>query len=443
MFSADDLAHRLRELTPASARGFVVGLSGGADSLALLHAAVAAAAQLRLPLRALHVDHGLQAAAARFIEAATSASASLGVPCRVLKVSLPDAAGRSVEELAREARYAALAADLRPRECLLTAHHQDDQAETFLLQALRGAGLAGLAAMPVSRPLGAGWHLRPLLDVSRASLRARLAGSGLAAAEDAMNVDRRFDRAYLRQEVWPALQRRWPAAGVVLSRSAAHLAVAQADGRVQACRDLARVRDGGALAVPALRRLSPPHRAAALRAFIEAAGARPPPQARLEEALRQILEARADAQPSIRWASHALRRYRDRLYLTAAEPPAVRACSWPWREEATCELGRGVGILSWRGQPGGLDPQRLPPVIEVRPRAGGEVLRAARGGVTHDLRHLLQERGVVPWARSQLPLLWSQGTLLAAADLWMNADYCVAAGEAGLCLRWESAPCID
>ena len=103
------------------------------------------------------------------------------------------------------------------------------------------------------------------------------------------------------------------------------------------------------------------------------------------------------------------------------------------------ELGR----LSWQTQPGGLDPRRLPPIIEVRPRAGGETLRAARAGVTHDLRHLLQERGVVPWARSQLPLLWSQGSLLAVADLWVNADYCVRQEEPGLCVRWDAAPAID
>jgi tRNA(Ile)-lysidine synthase len=211
----------------------------------------------------------------------------------------------------------------------------------------------------------------------------------------------------------------------------------------QAGQDLAQVRDGAALSLALMRRLQPSRQASALRAFLEEAGARNPPRLRLLEALRQMLDARTDAEPCVRWAGHALRRYRGRLYLTAAEPPALSAQDWPWRSQASCELGEGLGCLRWSALSGGLDPARLAPLLQVRPRAGGEALRETRGGVTHSLRHLLQERGVVPWARGQLPLVWSGQNLVAVADLWMERDYCAPAGEPGLQLRWEQAPPID
>jgi tRNA(Ile)-lysidine synthase len=442
VFSADDLSGVLRQLTPSKARGFAVAVSAGADSLALLHAAVPAAASLRLPLRCVHVDHGLQAASADFAAASARAAAVLQVPFTLLRVSLPAAMGQSVEECAREARYAALGADLQPGECLLTAHHQDDQAETFLLQALRGAGLAGLAAMPMRRRMGPGWHLRPLLRVSRADLREYVRHH-FTAVEDAMNADRRYDRSYLRHEVWPILRRRWPAAGEVLARSAAHVAQAHDAQALQARQDLAQLRDGAALSLAHLRRLPPERQAGALRAFLEEGGARSPPQLRLQEALRQMLEARPDAEPCVRWSGHALRRYRGRLYLTAAEPAVLPPLEWQWRLQASCDLGEGLGCLRWSAQPGGLDPARLAPVLQVRPRVGGEAIRTSRGGVNHSLRHLLQERGVVPWSRGQLPLLWAGTRLVAVADLWAEGDLRAAPGEPGLQLRWEQAPSID
>src|SRR3984957_20119820 len=123
-----------------------------------------------LPLRAIHIDHGLQAAAADFRAACVTLCDRLRIPLRIVAVEVAREAGVSIEAAARDARYAALSKEMQPRECLLTAHHRQDQAETVLLQALRGAGVKGMAAMPACRPLGPGWHVRPLLDVAHGDL---------------------------------------------------------------------------------------------------------------------------------------------------------------------------------------------------------------------------------------------------------------------------------
>ena len=228
-FSTAVLRDTLRNSVPAQAVGLVVAVSGGEDSACLLAALAQLAGSLApLTLRAVHVDHGLQPAAAALAGAARDQCARWRLPLTILRVQVDCPAGSSLEEAARDARYAALAADLGPGECLLTAHHREDQAETLLLQALRGAGLKGLCAMPALRAFGAGWHLRPLLDAARVDLREFGAANGGGAMPDPMNDAARFDRVYLRTEVWPLLERRWPGAATALTRAAAHLADAQA-----------------------------------------------------------------------------------------------------------------------------------------------------------------------------------------------------------------------
>jgi tRNA(Ile)-lysidine synthase len=227
--------------------------------------------------------------------------------------------------------------------------------------------------------------------------------------------------------------RRCPAAAAVLSRSAAHLAEAQAGIDAGLRRDLNAARDGDALSAPLLRRMQAARQLAVLRAFIETAGVRPPPAAKLMEALRQILLAGADKMPAIVWSEHALRRYRDRVYLTSAwiEPVAARA--WDIRADSVCELGTGHGRLLARPCAGGLDPRRLPDSLQIRSR------RAAR---TRSVRHLFQEHAIVPWMRNSIPLILADATLVAVADLWSEPSYRCHGGQTGIAFDWEAAPPI-
>jgi tRNA(Ile)-lysidine synthase len=443
-FSAASLRAVLDAHTPAGATGLVVALSGGADSAGLLAAASALDATFRgLRVRAVHIDHGLQTAAASFGEACAALCERLRIPLTVIRVMVQTPPGASIEAAARDARYAALGEQLKPGECLLTAHHREDQAETLLLQALRGAGLKGMSAMPICRPLSAGWHLRPLLDVPQSELLAFGARVAGASVVDPMNENLRFDRGYLRRRVWPLIESRWPGAAATLARTARHVADAQELLDRAAAADVGRLRDGDALSVAGLRAMSARERINALRFWLCDANVEPPTTRRLNEALRQIFEAKVDHLPAIVWGDHALRRYRQRVFLTEAHPPRLEGTR-PWRValDSRIDMGLNSGTLRWAAQIGGIDARRLPETVLVRRRDGGEVLKPAMKAKTQSVQHLCQSQGVLPWMRDALPLVFAGDALIAVADLWVDARWCAAPLEPGFAVVWEGGPII-
>jgi tRNA(Ile)-lysidine synthase len=418
-----------------------LALSGGIDSVVLLHAlrALRDDGAIR-SLRAVHADHGLQAPSRDWAEHCRSLCAQLGVPFQVVELGLVAPPGASVEAHAREARYAAFASLLRPGEWLLTAHHRDDQLETVLIQLLRGAGVAGLAAMPARAPLGPGWHARPLLGIDRDEIAAYAREHGLAFQRDPMNESPRFDRGWLRSEILPRLRARWPAAAATVARSAGHLAQA---GRLLAeiaAADARGIVDGGRLSIAGLGRLSRDRQANLLRWWIHERGLRPPPAARLDAALVNLLAARGDAQPLVRWPEGELRRYRDRLYAMKplpAIPPATVLSPGAGRG---VRLGPGCGrFVLVEGRPGAIRAE-LPPPLQLRFRAGGESLRPAQARPRKRLKDLCQEAGIVPWMRGRLPLVYAGDRLVAVADLWVEAEFQAPAGTPGLTPVWEGRP---
>jgi len=443
-FSAASLRAVLDAHTPAGATGLVVALSGGADSAGLLAAASALDLGVRgLRVRAVHIDHGLQTAAASFGEACAALCERLHIPLTVIRVRVEIPPGASIEAAARDARYAALGRELKPGECLLTAHHSEDQAETLLLQALRGAGLKGMSAMPICRPLGRGWHLRPLLDVPQSELLAFGARAAGVSVVDPMNENLRFDRGYLRRRVWPVIESRWPGAAATLARTARHAADAQELLDCAAAADVGRLRDGDALSAPGLRAMSARERINALRFWLCDAGVEPPSTARLNEALRQIFEAKADHLPAVVWGDYALRRYRQRVFLTDAHPPRLEGTRhWRVARDSRVDLGPGSGTLRWTAQIGGIDARRLPETVIVRRRAGGEVLKPGVKARTQSVQHLCQSQGVLPWMRDALPLVFAGDALIAVADLWMDTRWCAAPLEPGFAVVWEGGPII-
>ena len=314
-FGAECLAAALAAADPEWADGGAcVAISGGLDSSVLLHAMAALSRARPFRLRALHVDHGLQPESAAWAEACRGHCDAAGIELGVVSLGLDVPRGSSIEAAAREARYAALAAELAVGERLLTAHHRDDQLETVLIQLLRGAGVAGLAAMPARARLGAGWQLRPLLDVDRATLRAYADSHAVAWHEDPMNEALRFDRGWLRARVLPAIQEHWPAASATVARSAAHCAEATRLLAEVAATDAQAVLDEGRLSLPALGGLTRERQVNLVRWWLRSQGLRAPPAARLVAAMPDFLCARRDGAPCMRWEGGELRRYRGRLY---------------------------------------------------------------------------------------------------------------------------------
>ncbi len=298
--------------------------SGGLDSTVLLHMLTQARhLTARLGLRAVHVDHGLQAAAADFRSFCRRTARRWKVPLAVVRADVRLAGGESVEEAARTARYAALADALLPGELLLTAQHADDQLETLLLALMRGAGPAGLAAMPQVTAFGSTLLLRPLLTVERGQLTDYAARHTLSWQDDPSNDQLRFDRNYLRARVLPLLRERWPAVARTVSRSAGHCAVAAAALTQSTRRDLEAAADGPDLEIAVLRRWAPARRAAVLRLWIADRGLQAPGLRHIEQ-IAVLMDARPDAHPELRLPTLVIRRQASRLVL---EVPAPRSGS--------------------------------------------------------------------------------------------------------------------
>jgi tRNA(Ile)-lysidine synthase len=467
-FGPRSLSRRLEQLLPGFPDVAVcVAFSGGADSTALL----AALAQLERPplkVRALHVDHRLHPHSVRWVAHCRRVARALGVPLQVRTANVARLRGESPEAAARAARYQLLAAALAPQEALLTAHHEDDQLETVLLQLLRGAGLAGMAAMPARAAFARGALVRPLLSWSRAELTAWVRSQGLEWIEDPGNAELRHDRNYLRTRVLPLIRERWPAAAATVARAARHAAEAQRLLDALGAADAARASFGPMLSAKRLRALPPERCRNALRFWITAAGYRTPPASRLEEIAGPLLQARADAQPVVTWEGALLQRQADLLSLraasggapgaspgalpgsgrsrrAAAQPPAAAArfeeVSWPWRRRRTCALPAPLGRLTLkRDARGPLDLEALPATLTIRARRGGERLRPLRGGRRRALKNLLQEARVPVAERARLPLIFAAETLIAVAGLWLDESVqASAASRRRARLIWSAA----
>ena len=444
-FGPEWLRERLARLLPGFPDVAVcVALSGGLDSTALL-AALAQARAGALRLRAVHVNHGLHPNAKRWSAHCRKLARRLGLPLKVLSVTVPRERGASLEEAARVARYRCFAEQLRSGEALLTAHTQDDQLETVLLQLFRGSGLPGLAAMPAVAPLGSGSLVRPLLACSRPELEAWVRARGLAWIEDDTNVEERFDRNYLRQRVLPAVRQRWPGVAAAVARSARHAAEAQGLLTALAQADLERASDGAGLSVKALRLLPPDRRRNVLRLWIAGGGRIAPDARRLEEIAGPLIEARADAHPRVEWAAEGAKeragdavtarrvvvmRHADLLSLAECgggaplldSGTAAAQLAWDWRQSSRCPLPDGGALELTPERHGSIDLEALPPRLTVTWRRGGERLRVRRGGPRRELKSLLQEAHVPLAERARMPLIFADGALIAAADLWLDAS---------------------
>ena len=450
------LARQLAQLLPGYPDvSLCVAFSGGLDSSALL----CACAQLAPPpksLRAVHINHQLQAPARAWASHCRRIARRLGVPIQVRSVKVTRRRGTSLEAAAREARYGALAGLLAEGEVLLAAHHEDDQLETVLLQLLRGAGIAGLAAMPAIAPFAAGHLARPLLEVTHTALARWLATQPITYLEDPSNAQIHLDRNYLRRQVLPLIRARWPSASATVARAARHAAQAQRLLDALAAADLAKAVVGEALSARALRTLSLDRRVNVLRFWIAAAGFLTPPTRRLEQIAGALLDARPDSRPQVSWEGVGVRREAQLLWLcpvpagtSTSSPgeagggePAAAAVTWHWARQRTCPLPQGLGSLALRADPRGpLDLDALPPRLSVQGRRGGERLRPVRGGARRALKGLLQEARVPLQVRLQLPLVFAGDQLLAVADLWL--DEAVQAGAASTRrarLIWHAPP---
>lgn len=427
--------------------GVCLALSGGIDSHVLLYLLTRLGDELGGGLRALHCNHGLQPEAKLWATHCVDLCRDLGVPIEVLELALSRTPGTSLEAEAREARYLALGQSLRPGELLLTAQHQDDQAETVLLQLFRGSGPRGLAAMPELTPFSGGYLGRPLLGFGRRSIEAYAQEQGLGWIEDGSNQDLRLDRNFLRHQVIPLLQQRWPSLATTLNRSARHCAAAQLILDEMAEQDRQRVAesDPRVLDCARLAELAPHRGRSLLRYWLRGLGLPVPNSERLEQILVKVLGAAPDRQPKLVWPGGEVRRFRGGLYALEPLPGVQAGLSLPWPDEDRCELPQGLGMLSRKiDAQGGIDCILwCSGRVEVRFRAGGESCRPQGKTHTKSLKHWWQELGVPPWERGLIPLVFIEGRLAAVADLWVCEPFAARPGRAAVSLIWDRGPRIQ
>ena len=423
----------LSSLDPS--KNFYVGYSGGVDSHVLLHIL----SRRKLKLKAIYINHGLSPNAEQWAKHCEHICQSLQVPWQTIKVNAQPKAGQSPEAAAREARYRAFADLMQPGDYLLTAHHQDDQAETLLLQLLRGAGVKGLASMPVIKPFAQGYQVRPLLGVNRSEILAYASQNQLQWIEDESNLNTDFDRNFIRQQVMPLLNQRWPVAANTIARSAKHLAEVYEVESWFAENELAKLSGSQPKTLSISELLTYPQaiQKLLLRRWFNVQGLPMPSEAQLERMLTDVLHCREDADPKVVWQHYQLRRYRDDLYALPLITNFDNTVVIPWDLTGEVALPQQLGRLAVKKIQGqGINPKLTAQAqITVRFRQGGERCQPQGRVGSHPLKQLLQEWSVPTWQRNYIPLLYLNDELAAVIGYCICQPFSVAPKETGLVIE--------
>lgn len=434
------LIEGLREffLSRGFSNTYWIAYSGGLDS----HVLLALCAEIRktepLKLRAIHINHNLSSNAQSWSEHCERICKQYKIDYVEHAVQIDLASGDSLEEEAREKRYEVFASCLRDGDLLLTAHHQDDQAETVLLQLLRGAGLKGLAAMPDIKTFARGFHARPLLGFTRADLRQYANTHQLKWVDDESNHNIKLSRNFIRHEVMPLLQHRWPGAVNTISRSATHCAEAQTlletfskeiyDGVKGSCENT--------LSVEKLLFLEEAKQRLVLRTWINKLGFPLPNHKKIEAIRNDVLTANWDRTPCVMWDEVELRRYRDDLHLMRAMSYYDVNAKFTWNLQQPLSIP-GIGVLrAKKTKDSGLRADLEN--ISIRFRQGGEWVNVPNRG-HHTLKNLMQEWSVPPWLRERIPLILIEEKCIGAIGYFLDPDYAAENGKEGWELVVEAA----
>ena len=427
------------------ASGIVVAFSGGLDSTVLLHLLHDARARslIAAPLRAVHVNHALQAQADDWEEQCRAVCANLGVDFTGVRSPVVAVAGTSLEECARDTRHAVFVETLKAGEVLALAQHRDDQVETVLFRLVRGSGVAGLAGMPRSRPCGAGQLVRPLLGAGRSDLQDYARAHQLAWIDDGSNADPRFDRNFLRHVVLPSMYERWPGLAGAVTRTAALSAEAAALCDELAEGDLHGVAGSQPhqLELASLQRLSIARQHNVVRHWLQSFCAQQalaaPTYEVLARSFSEVIAARPDAEPLLTWgegdAAAELRRHRGYLHVLRCLPPPPEP--FHWTTDTGCSLPAPYGELTLQGCAGRGIPRARVPNLRVCFRSGGEHVKPA-GRPTRPLKKILQDAGVPPWMRERIPLLYAGDELVAVADLLISDGWIDEKAESCCRIVW-------
>ncbi len=430
----------------------LLGLSGGLDSCVLLHLLAVAQQIVPFHLHAMHVHHGLSVNADAWATFCTEQCVLLNIPLQIIKVDIEASPKLGIEAAARQLRYEALFNNVLPElsvpnqaDFIVTAHHQDDQAETLLLQLFRGAGVKGLASMAAVDPSRR--LLRPLLEVSRQTLQDYAERHQLKWCDDESNADTHYERNFLRHNIMPILETRYPAIKSVLARSTFHLAEANELLDALAELDATTLLLNNSLCLNGLAQLAQVRAKNVLRWWFAKNQLAMPSSEHLSEIINQLLNAKADANINIQLnhigqinlssqTQHlTLKRFQHRAYLLAEQSTPV--FDLLWTGEAELNLPNGGKLHFKQVMGAGLALKFGMTKLRITNRAGGERFKPNVLRPTRTLKHLLQEANIPPWQRDYLPLIYWHDTLAFVPYIGMANELQATEHELGLEITWQ------
>lgn len=420
---------------------YVIAYSGGVDSHVLLYCC----AQLQLPIRAIHIHHGLQSIADDWVDHCQRICEQLNIHLDVVYVNVKQTKGKSPEEVARDARYEALSLNLNNGDCLITAQHQSDQAETLLLQLCRTASAAGLSSMPDKKQLKNNLHIRPLLGFSRNEIVNFAGESQLHWIEDPSNKDVAFDRNFLRKEVMPLLRERWPEIeaqfSIVTKMQSNNLIVLEDMAAIDLSRavissyfqsKLAAYDVSSVLSIDVLKTLSKERLSNLLRYWVIKEIKASPTRNLLHEIETTIVNSQQDVNAVITYLGFECRKYQDKLYMLKRKNDLESVDNIAWKPKVALQLiQKNVQFVSVSRFGSGLRPDLLNKPLKVCFRQGGEKFHPHNRKHSQSLKKLLQEEGIPPWERGSFPLLYCDDELIAVIGLWMSKQHVVTCDEDG------------
>lgn len=408
-----------------------IAYSGGRDSHVLLHAMSALRKTLPLRLHAIHIHHSLSQNADQWVEHCQAICQDLHIELIIQRINANADVGESPEEIARERRYHVFSSLLQKDDILLTAHHQEDQAETLLIQLFRGAGPKGLAAMPIMKALGQGLHARPLLSITGNAFQQYAEHHQLRWIEDESNQNVDFSRNYIRHHIMPVLKSRWPSVTATLSRVSNHCAEAQQLIETQAAEDclVAQGATPKLLSVSKLTMLDPARQRQVLRTWLARFGT-VPSAVKLHHIQRDLLQSRYDKMPYLRWKGKELRRFRDDLYVVKTQQPHEAEKNYVWDLTQPLKIpGLEKPLIATPAQGSGLVAAIK--TLTVRFRQGGESCRLANRAFHHRLKKLFQEWHIPYWERDRIPLLYQDNELIGIVGYYIDEKYQAKEKELG------------
>lgn len=431
-FTEERLLHILKSLPHTNT--YLVAFSGGADSTALLYALRQLTSQLETPINAVHVNHGIHADADSWQEHCENFCRQQGITLTCLRINVERRTGLGLEAEARNLRYQAMSALLKPGDSLLTAHHADDQAETLLLNLMRGSGVDGLSAMPQSRPLVAGMLRRPLLDFERAALSNYLQENNITWLEDPSNQSLNHDRNFIRLEIIPLLESRWHGVSkrMLLTRNA----MVEARSLLERLADEyleQYLRHPSVLQIATQLDNDPALFKLLIRRWLQQSGLPSIPVRSLETLYGQVFQAGDGHKICIQWSGCLLRLHQDQLWLQQdVEIPPCPGIEWPGNQ-AEIDLGSDHGKLTLKGPGTNGPPAEF--VITNRQNCKANTIRQ---GTHHKrLKNLFQSAGIPGWLRDSIPLCKLKGELVAIGDWCFDDQFAAWMSENQVKLTWQ------